>query len=94
MSNLALISDRHKIKSAPKECISVRITHVTLVRRHKIYSFLKIQIAFTFCGCTSTQEMYFLYDFLWQDFLIKVVFEHALVRSDICLKCLTNIPHQ
>ena len=29
---------------------------------------------------------------LWQDFLIKVVFEHILVRSDICLECLTYIP--
>ena len=30
-SNLALISDRHKKKSAPKEYISLRIPHVTAV---------------------------------------------------------------
>ena len=54
-SNLALISDKHKIKSAPKECISLRIPHVTIVRRHKIYSFLIIQVVFTFRGCTSSQ---------------------------------------
>ena len=54
-SNLALISDRHKIKSAPKECISLWIPHVTVVCRHRIYLFLIIQVAFTFCGCTSSQ---------------------------------------
>ena len=54
-SNLALISDRHKIKSAPEECISLGIPHATVVRRHKIYSFLIIQVVFTFCGCTSSQ---------------------------------------
>ena len=29
---------------------------------------------------------------LWQDILIKVIFEHILVRSDICLECLTYVP--
>ena len=29
---------------------------------------------------------------LCQDFLIKVVFEHILVRSDVCLECLTYVP--
>ena len=72
MSNLALISDRHKIKSAPKECISLRITHVTLVRRHKIYSFLKIQIAFTFCGCTSSQLANAICQYLNLLFTIKL----------------------
>ena len=54
-SNLALISDRHKIKSEPKECISLQIPHVTDVLRHKFYSFLIIWVVFTFCGCTSPQ---------------------------------------
>ena len=54
-SNLTLISDRHKIKLAPKECISLRIPHVTVVCRHKIYSFLVMQVVFTFCGCISSQ---------------------------------------
>ena len=29
---------------------------------------------------------------LWQDFFIKLVFEHILVRSNICLECLTYVP--
>ena len=29
---------------------------------------------------------------LWQDLLIKVVFEHILLRSDICLECQTYVP--
>ena len=51
-SNFVFISDRHKIKSAPKECISLRIPHVTVA---DIYSFLIIQVVLTFCGCTSSQ---------------------------------------
>ena len=54
-SNLALISDRHNIKSAPKERISLWIPHVTVVIRHKFYSFLIIWVVITFCGCTSLQ---------------------------------------
>ena len=53
-SNLALISDRHNIKSAPKQCISLWNPHVTVVLRHKFYSFL-IWVVFTFCGCISSQ---------------------------------------
>ena len=54
-SNLALISDRHNIKSAPKERNSLRIPHVTVVLRLKFYSFLIIWVMFTFRGCTSSQ---------------------------------------
>ena len=43
-SNLALISDRHNTKSAPKERISLRIPQVTVVLRHKFYSFLIIWV--------------------------------------------------
>ena len=51
-SNLALIADKHNIKSAPKEHISLRIPHVTVVLRHKFYSFLIMWVMFTFRGCT------------------------------------------
>ena len=54
-SNLALISDRHNIKSAPKERNSLRIPHVTVVLRLKFYSFLIIWVVLKFCGCTSSQ---------------------------------------
>ena len=54
-SNLALISDRHNIKSAPKERISLQIPHVTVVLRHKFYSFLIIWVVFTSPGCTFLQ---------------------------------------
>ena len=55
-SNLALISDRHNIKPAPKERISLWISHVTVVLRHRFFSFLIIWvIVFTFRGCTSSQ---------------------------------------
>ena len=54
VSNLALLSDRHNIKSAPKERISLRIPHGTVVLRHTFYSFLIIWVVFKFRGRTSS----------------------------------------
>ena len=54
-SYLALISDKHKIKTARKERIPLQIAHINVVLRRKFYTFLIIWVVFTFPGCLNSQ---------------------------------------
>ena len=54
-SYFALISDKHKIKTARKERIPLQIAHINVVLRRKFYIFLTIWVVFTFPGCLNSQ---------------------------------------
>ena len=90
-SNLALISDRYNIKSAPKERISFRNPHVTVVLRHKFYSFL---IWETFCSFPPTPtHLEKVYSCSHSSCTIFVLTSYSLYTQVMLILLLINVQY-